>query len=509
MPRIATALVSALLCVLPAVGRTFTHPGLSYTDADIERMRHKIELRQEPYYSTFTALQSSPYSKFSSGEPSPVTAIAEGKFNGTIGNDGRKVHDLALLYRLTDDSRYADEAVKILRRYNGLTSCSARGTAPLDNGKIYLMLEGAELLRDYSGWSEADRRAFADMLVYPAYSDKTYPDDHRDKYSDENNRITFYWNICNFDTGRWGNQGLFAARGMMAMGIFLDNEKIYDRALNYIMNREARPDDIPYSSLRPRRVRENSQSAYLVDYSVAWYDSGSQFISDEALEHYIYPNGQSQEACRDQGHAMVGVGLLCDIAEMAGNQGDDVYSACDSRLLLGLEYACRYNLSPLTGEAWEPAGYTENPDEATLDNGLFIRTDSHSLRWRSIAPSPDGREKAFSCVRFLTQALFHYKGVEGLDPERYRWLEAAFGHTIGDGIENWGATNHQYEWKGWGTLTKYQSPDPETSAATQKTEVDAGRYFTLSGISMATRPSKAGIYIVRKGQETDKLIIKD
>lgn len=110
--------------ILTASARDFVHPGMSYTSDDIDRMRRMIASKAEPYYSTFQALKESAYSKVSTTAPESVTAIAEGEFNNTIGADGRRVHDLALLYRLTDDESYADYAVKLLNRYKDLTTCA-------------------------------------------------------------------------------------------------------------------------------------------------------------------------------------------------------------------------------------------------------------------------------------------------------------------------------------------------------------------------------------------------
>lgn len=120
------SIFSALLLtgVLTVSARDFVHPGMSYTIADLDRMRQMIASRTEPYYSTFQALKESAYSKVSTTAPEPITAISEGKFNSTIGVDGRRVHDLALLYRLTDDESYADYAVKLLNRYKDLTMCA-------------------------------------------------------------------------------------------------------------------------------------------------------------------------------------------------------------------------------------------------------------------------------------------------------------------------------------------------------------------------------------------------
>ena len=65
---------------------------------------------------------------------------------------------------------------------------------------------------------------------------------------------------------------------------------------------------------------------------------------NSALPHYVSQTGQCQETGRDQGHAQLGLGALCDICEMAWQQGDDLWGALDNRLMKGIEYTARYNL---------------------------------------------------------------------------------------------------------------------------------------------------------------------
>ena len=224
--KLLIAVVSTLLCVQFAIaGRIFVHPGISYTQADIDRMRSLIAAKQEPYYSAFTALKNGPYSGTSGSVSSRGTQIKEGQFNGTVGIDGRKAHDLALLYVLTGETKYADKAVQFLNANSYYTNTSSRGTGPLDNGKVNLLIEAAELLRDYPGWAAADQQRFKDMLTYPYFTTK---EDLYQKYAsldESQNGITFYWNCYNFDSGRFGNQGMFAARALLAMGVYLDNDK--------------------------------------------------------------------------------------------------------------------------------------------------------------------------------------------------------------------------------------------------------------------------------------------
>lgn len=504
---IAAAL--AVFALLPAAGeRVFNHPGLSYSAEEIAEMRRQIAAHAEPAYSTFEALKKNGYSALTDGEPEPVSRIESGKFNNTVGVDGRKAHDLALLYVLTDDTRYADEALKHIDRYNTLVSAGARGTGPLDNGKIYLLLEAAELLRDYDGWSTADREQFCDMLVAPGYSDSEFP---QWAYSTDDavNAVTFYWNICDFDVNRWGNQGLFAARGLMAMGIFLDNEKIYDRALRYVMARESRSDDLPFPMRRPERVSVNSESDYLVDYKNRWTEADREFFGDEPIPYYIYQNGQCQESCRDQGHVMAGLGQLVDLAEMAWHQGDDLYGAYDSRILLGLEWSLRYCLSAIQGKPWEPMSYSDYESRCTFDNGYFYRADSRSLRWRGKKPYDADRTSALNNVRYLNQALAHYRLRTDLPASRYEWLQKAVDYLsrLNGGVENWGSSGHHYEWKGWGTLTHPLNrmadgsalPDADATAADADTAL-----FDLQGRPagmLGDAARRQGVYVTSSGRK--------
>lgn len=101
-----------------------------------------------------------------------------------------------------------------------------------------------------------------------------------------------------------GNWGSIVNRLRMACGIFLADSAVYRAAIDYYQ----------YAN-----------------------DNGS-------LPKYISDTGQCQETGRDQGHAQLGLGALCETCEMAWEQGDDLWGALDNRLLKGIEYTARYNL---------------------------------------------------------------------------------------------------------------------------------------------------------------------
>ncbi|MBO4613166.1 MAG: alginate lyase family protein [Bacteroidaceae bacterium] len=74
-----------------------------------------------------------------------------------------------------------------------------------------------------------------------------------------------------------------------------------------------------------------------IDYYLHGYDNGS-------LPKYVSKTGQCQETGRDQSHAQLGLGAMCEICEMAWEQGDDLWGALGNRLMKGIEYTAKYNL---------------------------------------------------------------------------------------------------------------------------------------------------------------------
>ena len=101
-----------------------------------------------------------------------------------------------------------------------------------------------------------------------------------------------------------GNWGHIVNRCRMAAAIFLDDKELYDHAIDIYLHAN---------------------------------DNGS-------LPGYISATGQCQETGRDQGHAQLGIGAMCEICDMAWEQGDDLWGALDNRLMKGLEYTAKYNL---------------------------------------------------------------------------------------------------------------------------------------------------------------------
>lgn len=479
------ALLTMAACLFPLFGeaaaRKFVHPGITYTQGDLDRMKAMVEAKVEPFYSTFLALKNSQYSDPNQTVTQRGTQIPEGRFNATVGIDGRRAIDLALLWHITGDRAYADKAVEFLNANSYYTNTSSRGTGPLDNGKVYLLIDAAELMRDYDGWAAEDQQRFKNMLTYPYYSTT---EDLYAKYasSDETkNGITFYWNCYNGDCARFGNQGLFAMRAIMSMGIYLDNDTIYDRAYRYLMAMPHRPDDLAYPAGPPSvSSRPSSVGEYQDDYTLYGRDNTIEdYGYDELLKYYIYENGQCEESSRDQGHVMGGLHNYCQLAEMAWCQGDSLWTALDNRILKGLEWSYRYNLSFVKSyddcpEPWEPTGFTTDEKEATFENGLYYQTQVRAGRWalKNVSPAQRGDKAGYGGCREM--ALAQYAVRQALDPEKYTWLERYRDYAIEKyGHEGWGESpNWYYEWTGWGTLSKrrtaWMAGDPVSFATGER-----------------------------------------
>jgi hypothetical protein len=493
------ALVSIIIFIVTVdatAQRKFVHPGIGYTQSDLDRMKAMIDAKQEPFYSSFLALKSDTYSSITRSPRtwSGMTDKSGNKMitslNNTVGYDGRCATQYALIWRLTGDETYAKKAVSFLNAYIGLKNSPSSGTAPLDNGKIYLLLEAAELMRDYSGWATTDQQAFKDMLVYPCYSSKvnmakqictetgkTYS--YWDSATgDTLNRVTFYWNILNGDPMRHGNQGMFALRGLMAMGIYLDNDTIYDRTYRKFMSMPHRSDDLPYPTGAPIQGNLNTGSTtqWFNYYNVnANTETGSiaDYGYDDELKYYIYENGQMEESSRDQAHAVCGIVMAENIAHIAWSQGDDIYSQYDNRLLKGINWTWRYNYS-WYNNAIASNRYWSGEDtwEPTVASGEFKEMTDRTMRWQSLKVNPYGENKSTSSdgtkywawtrgekAQLQTQMLMHYKVISPTTVDSLKWMQRAYNIMVDSlGYERgYKDTGHFYEFLGWGGLLDYRT----------------------------------------------------
>lgn len=273
-------------------------------------MRGKIAAGEQPWVSGWQALTSSGRAQLGY-TPAPLETTIRG---GTGQNDGRMIsemqraYQLALRWKVSGDTAYADLSVRILNAWSStmkvLTGNADRFLAAGIYG--YQWANVGELMRAYTGWTPEDLARFQQWLL-----DIFYPLSHDFlvRHNDTENA-----NITNY----WANWDLCTIANIQAIGIFCDRRDIYDEALGYYKN-----------------GRGNGAATHNV--------------------YFIHPGnlGQWQESSRDQGHATLGISLGGAICEMAWNQGEDVYGYWNNRFLAGAEYVAKSNLLDESGQLYD------------------------------------------------------------------------------------------------------------------------------------------------------------
>lgn len=464
MNNISTLLsaVLALAVACPSFGQTeppFVHPGGLFKQSDLDRMAYLVAIGAEPYTSSFNQLRTESRASFNynvRGDESFTVVNRAGTNRNQWSDDATAAYLNSIMWSITGDVRHAEKCVEIFNSWRNVTYVRGGGTEALDAGLFaWKMVEAAEIIQStYDGWDEADKQAFKDMLVYPGYSDNRVP-------SSVNNSDTgsFYWRIYRGDPARHGNQDMLAYRAMITMGIFLDNRKMYDRAYRYIAGLPGRTDDIAMPTGPSPSGSENFRNEFFIDHR--YLGSVGQIANygyNGSLPHYIYENGQCQESSRDQTHTMLGLGVMAGIADVAWNQGDDLWNALDNRIMKGFEYSSRYNTSLLQSYPDQP-----NPWDPTVESGEVLPGIERTGRWFTLGINPFSANNfdritrgGFPGVRpVFEQAWAHFDVRMGLGDQAI-WTER--GRDVAINLTGLETNGFSLDHPGWGALC-FRRPD--------------------------------------------------
>ena len=288
----------------PAAPATaIAHPGLLHTEADFTRMRDKVAAKAQPWLAGWNALIANGRAQLGA-TPRPVATVVRGGDGQNFAQlyvDVDRAYQLALRWKVSGDTRYADLAVVFLNAWSStLTSITGNADRYLAAGIYgFQFANAAEIMRTYSGWAPADLARFQNMMLtvfYPLSS----------RFLREHNGAVI--------TNYWANWDQCALACILSVGVLCDRKDIYNEALDYYKNG-------------------------------AGNGAGLQAV------YQVHPGylGQWQESGRDQGHSTLGIGLAGAFCEMAWNQGDDVYGYENNRYLAGAEYVAKCNLTDASG----------------------------------------------------------------------------------------------------------------------------------------------------------------
>lgn len=314
----------------------FTHPGLLHTADDLARMKAAVAAEQSPVYDGYLALaaharSSSSYTVQNTGQ---ITSWGRGptNFQSQAVADSAAAYQNALIWSVTGSGAHADKARDILNAWSASLTVITGADGPLGAGlQAFKFVNAAELLRHtgYDGWTDADIARCEESFLRVWYP-----------------ALSGYMLYAN------GNWDLTALQSLLAIGVFCEEPALFHDALRF---------------------------------AAAGAGNGS------VLHRIVTDAGQGQESGRDQGHEQLAVGLLADAAQVAWNQGVDLWGFDDHRILANVEYAARYNLG---GDV---------PFVPDLDRtGKYIKKTVSATGRGTLPP-------------IYEMAYAHYTGVRGLD----------------------------------------------------------------------------------------------
>jgi hypothetical protein len=322
--RVFAAFLAAVVTVFgawrSAEGQTFQHPGVLVSQAQLDYMKIMVAAHTEPFYSAFLKAQNSnigsltyqPY-----GPPSDGFIKCGPTSNPNIGcsnsdNDASAAYLQSLLWYITGNQQYANNAITILNLYGhnlkGYSTGSTYSNAPLQaawDGQKWP--RAAEIIRySNAGWADADVSAFKNMLntaILPL--------------------------IVNGSTSN-GNWEISMIEALINIGVFNDDPATFNTGVTYWKQRI--PAYFYYHTDGAQPVPAPRGTAF-------WY---GQTVYNASVD------GISQETCRDFGHAQYGISGALDAAETANIQGVNLYtdaaSNAKNRLTAALEFNAYYLL---------------------------------------------------------------------------------------------------------------------------------------------------------------------
>ncbi|WP_460341321.1 alginate lyase family protein [Actinoallomurus acanthiterrae] len=358
----------------------FAHPGILHRQDDLDRMKAAVAARRDPVYSGYLALAAHPRSSagYTVQNTGQITSWGRGPANhmSEAVADSAAAYQNALMWCVTGERAHADKARDILNAWSASLRAITGADGQLGAGlQGFKFVNAAELLRHggYDGWARADI----------ARCEQSFLD-------------VWYRAVSGYMLYANGNWDLTAMQTIIAIGVFCEDRTLFEDALRF---------------------------------AVAGAGNGS------VPHRVVTADGQGQESGRDQGHEQLAVGLLTDVAQVAWNQGVDLYGYLSDRILANVEYAARYNLGH------------DVPFVADLDRtGKYVKLSVSAISRGNLPP-------------IYEMAYAHYHGVRGL-PAPYT-EQAVFRGPGGARVVEGGND----DLPSWGTLTFAGTATPAPPAA--------------------------------------------
>ncbi len=406
---------------------TFNHPCGLVSAGDIARLKEQIALTDNnPVKVSWAQLCANQYAQ-KTYKASPVETLVRGDATGTgttenfiiAAKDAAAAFQLGVRYQVSGDTECAAAAVKIL---NDWADVCKRITANDNNQYLlagfqgYQFASAAELLRDYSGWTEGDQADFKQWLLDVWYAKNYW-------FINEHGGA----NVCPLHY--WPNWELANLASIMAIGIYTENVDM----INFVY----------------KNFREGEGSG-CIDNFIPYAPVADPSGKVDAI-------AQNMESGRDQGHATLVISMCAELCQMAYNIGIDFWGMDDNKVLAMCEYTAKYNCAPTGQYITTSMPFTE----FKYCTGCECKNQSHGSVHTQISDA--GRGSNRPCWDLIYS---HYAKVKGLDDnkvyysrlyaEQLRYTNGVLTGDGGAGDGRYGSNSSAFDQIGWGTLLYYR-----------------------------------------------------
>lgn len=425
-------LFAALLLTLSLAAQTstttrgFVHPGGLHTQEDFDRIKTLLASGNETITAAFNVLKNAAYAQPTAGTY-PVATIVRGGTGENYINAARGAtiaYQNALMWKITGNEDNARHAVDVLMQWAGTTKAiGGNSNYALAAGIYgYEFAQAAELMRDYEGWTPAQFRRFQQWMLQVWYPSAIGFLRARNGTWENSGK---WWQAPGH---YWSNWGLCNALCVMSIGVLCDDVFIYNQGLSFIKYDQV-------GTFRNPRTANPILNDGLTEF---W---GNLIVTTQKsdLETGAYGElGQMNESGRDIGHATMALGLAIDIAHMAWNQGDDLFSYMDNRLAAGIEYIAAQTQS-IQGLPWTDYKY-----------GSSGYAYSDSRCWTMTEPALGEQIRPY-----WGTVIGHYEGVLGVKMPFSEWSYQQMTANGPDGGGQ-GSTSGGYDHLGYSVLMNYR-----------------------------------------------------
>jgi Alginate lyase len=313
MKRFASCCLATLLIAFAwppcANAEPFRHPGILNNQAELDFIRDRVQAGAEPWKSAFNKLTNSRYASLAY-TPRPRAVVEAGPYSrpdlgaGDEKSDAIAAYTHALLWQLTGKKAHAEKAIEIMNAWSAVIQEHQGFNAPLQSSWVGSVFpRAAEIIR-YTDpdWKPAEIERFSQMLrkAYLPYIEEGRP-------------------------GYNGNWELSMIEAMTAIGVFLDDEALFQKGLSMWRKRVpayfylTQDGELPV----PPPLGNKDAKADLIKY---WYGQTT------------FVDGLAQETCRDFGHTFYGLAAMVNTAETARQQGIDLYGEEAQRITKAMEF---------------------------------------------------------------------------------------------------------------------------------------------------------------------------